>query len=753
MAISYNTGATGDSGGATALTCTVTIPAGVLAGDVMLLSACGFDGASATTITVSSTGTAFTQITQNQTGGVAPATLYSNAGIWYAVAGAADAGATITLQMSDSTHVFWSATLADYTGASNSAPVDVSGGAKLSGASGTVGDSLACPAETTNTANDWAVYFFGGGTNSSTLTEPSGPTSREKHISAAGIASDICDSNGSVGAGGTGIGGASYAYATGAGTVWLATFTVGLSPAVSAAVPAPVAQNAQPGQTWQRAFQHPQQPATLWIPNGSAPATVAATGILNDTGVKNATGSSAVSGTGVLADTGIKNAANSSDATGTGTLADTGTHAGSGTGTATGTGSLTPSGSGGDTPVLPLTAQAGQTWRRQFQHHQQVLPYVPNAAAAATVTATGSLANTGTKATTGSSAITGTGTLADTGTRAATGSSAVTGTGVLADTGTKGTSAASAVSGTGSLADTGTKDTSGTSTVTGTGSLTGTGTIPVPLPAVAAAPGQTWRRQFRHPQLVLPQPASAAAPAAIGGTGSLASAGGKNATGSSTVSGTGSLNDTGEKGASSSPVLTGTGSLAPAGSGADTPVLPLRAQPGQTWQRAFQHPQQPAPAAIPPAPAVTGSATVTGTGVLADTATKNAAGSSTVTGTGTLADTGVKNAAAPGVITATGVLAPAGSGGDTPVLPLTAQAGQTWKRAFQHPQQVLPYVPNTSGSSAITGTGAMSAGAPLPPAPVIPPGTVTITPAGPNATTVAIVAAGPDAAGVTITQF
>ena len=508
-------------------------------------------------------------------------------------------------------------------------------------------------------------------------------------------------------------------------------------PVVSSAL----AQNALPGQTWQRAFQHRQQALQPAAPSATDPSANAGTGSLGDTGVKNATGSSSVSGTGTLADTGVKNAANSSDVTGTGTLADTGTHAGSGTGTVTGTGSLIPSGSGGDTPVLPLTAQAGQTWRRQFQHRQQVLPYVPNAAAAAMVTATGSLANTGTKAATGSSAISGTGTLADTGTRAATGSSAVTGTGALADTGTKGTSAASAVTGTGSLADTGTKDTSGTSTATGTGSLTGTGTIPVPLPAVAAAPGQTWRRQFRHPQLALPQPASAVAPAAIGGTGSLASAGGKNATGSSAIAGTGSLASAGVKGASGTPAITGTGSVSPAGSGGDTPVLPLTAQPGQTWRRQFRHPQQPVPPATIPPPAVTGESAVAGIGALTAGGAKDTSGSCATAGTGAFASAGVKDATGPAAITATGSLA--GTGAHAGTGSSTVTGAGVLADTGTH---------KGSGTSLIAGTGSLTAGA-VTPVPVIPPGSVTITPAGPNAATVTITPAGPDAAGVTITQF
>jgi len=390
------------------------------------------------------------------------------------------------------------------------------------------------------------------------------------------------------------------AYATSSNSAYNAWLDVQVAPAAAPA--GPVAQNALPGQTWQRAYQHRQQPLPVSAPSAAAPAAVSGTGSLNDTGVKNATGPATVTGTGALAGASAKAATGSSAISATGALA--------------------PAGSGGDTPVLPLAAQAGQTWRRQFQHQQQVLPQVPNAAAAATAT----------------------------------------------------------------------------------------------------------------------------------GTGALESSGTKNATGSSAISGTGALASTGIKGVASSPVLTGSSAATGTGSGGDTPVLPLTAQPGQTWQRAFQHRQQPTPPAIPPAPAFTGSSVVTGTGVLADTGVKAATGSSAVAGTGLLADTSVKNATGSSAITGTGAAAPVGSGADTPVLPLTAQPGRTWRHQFQHPQQILTYLPNTAGSSAITGTGVITGGTPPAPPPFIPPGTVTITPAGPNAGTVTITPAGPNAATVTVTQ-
>jgi len=461
--------------------------------------------------------------------------------------------------------------------------------------------SIGPTATTTQASEVWFGVICGNASSgSATFAGPSSPwiNATEQNISAAQA---LCGYQ-IVSATGT---------ATYSGTASPTSTGEGLVVTVNAAppsAPSPMAQNALPGQTWQRAFQHRQQPATLWLPNGSAPAAVAATGVLNATGAKNATGSSAIAATGLLADTGVKNATNSGDVSGTGTLADTGTHAGTGTGTVTDTGTVAPSGSGGDTPVLPLRAQAGQTWRRQFQHPQQVLPQPANAAAAATVAGTGSLNDTGVKAATGSSAI------------------------------------------------------------SGTGSCTGVGV----------------------------------------------------------------------KNASSAGAVTATGSVAGAGSGGDTPVLPLRAQPGQTWTRQFQHRQQPV---VFTQPSVSSPSAISGTGALASSGAKAATGSSAISGTGVLAGSGAKNAAAAATVTATGSLAAAGTHAATDASAISATG--TLTDTGSHAGK---------GTSLVTAAGVIIANPPAP-VPVIPPGTVTITPAGPNAATVAITAADPNSATVTIAQY
>jgi hypothetical protein len=222
MAISVNTGTVAGSSGATASQA-ITIPAGVLAGDVMFLVVEAF--ATTSTISVTSTGSPWTQIgpTLNVTGSGNT----SLASIWYAVAGAADPGAVVTAHVATGT-AFWSLALESYTGASNSAPVDVSGGtagAFISG--GTL--SMATPSETTGAAGDWAIYAYAGGTPSVGATTAPG-TSRQIENSNSGIIAHLSDSNGSVGGAGTAIGGASNSFTdSSSGNYWPATFTVGLA--------------------------------------------------------------------------------------------------------------------------------------------------------------------------------------------------------------------------------------------------------------------------------------------------------------------------------------------------------------------------------------------------------------------------------------------------------------------------------------------------------------------------------------------
>ena len=226
MAISFVTGTSGDSANAAAASQTLTIPAGVLAGHVVILVACGFAGASGAVLSAASTGTTPTLGDRNQT--VISGGLFSNGGWWWFVASGTDAGKVVTFTLSGGTNPFWSAALAAYAGASNAAPIDVHGAATAVNTS-----PVSTPALTTGVSGDWAVYMAAAGVAAASgFTEPASTTSRQLDRSTGNIVADIADTNASVGGGGTGIGGASaqYTSAVGGGN-WWSVFTVGLAPA------------------------------------------------------------------------------------------------------------------------------------------------------------------------------------------------------------------------------------------------------------------------------------------------------------------------------------------------------------------------------------------------------------------------------------------------------------------------------------------------------------------------------------------
>ena len=213
MAISFNTGTTGAG--------STTIPAGVLAGDVMLLVVNAFSNGVSPVVSVSSTGTAFAQIGPQQAGGSASG--FSSFGaIFYAVATATDAGKIITASATGGGTLSFATALAAYTGASNSAPIDVSGGA------GSGVSPLSFPTLITGQANDWAISLSAYGENTGGGVTVSSGTLRENHEPSFGVGAGIWDSNGSVGGSGTSIGGNTVSSA--AGSVWLTAFTVGLAP-------------------------------------------------------------------------------------------------------------------------------------------------------------------------------------------------------------------------------------------------------------------------------------------------------------------------------------------------------------------------------------------------------------------------------------------------------------------------------------------------------------------------------------------
>lgn len=224
MAISYNTGATADSAGTQATSQAITIPAGVHSGDVVLILAQQVPLTSTpSTFTISSTGTTPQSAGSAVTGTESLPAAVTGQVFWFA-ASASDAGKVVTITASATG--FWSVALAAYSGASNTNPIDV-----ISGAFGGAGSiTVTCPTVTTHSPNCWAVFLGGGAEeNSTAITVPSGSTQRQNDNSSSQIAAAISDSNGSVGAGGTSIGGGTFSSVAGSSNVILTAFTVGLA--------------------------------------------------------------------------------------------------------------------------------------------------------------------------------------------------------------------------------------------------------------------------------------------------------------------------------------------------------------------------------------------------------------------------------------------------------------------------------------------------------------------------------------------
>ena len=226
--ISYNTGATASA--ITATSVNLTIPAGVLAGDLMVLGVTVFTTSSSAPA-ISITGGPWTLVPV--TTGTNPE-VPAGAGVWsydYAYVRTAtgiDPGATITLSETGSGagSTWWGVALASYTGAGS---VDVAGGANAEGTNATV----TCPSETTTHAGDWAVYVGGGAPGSGTSwTIPAGTTLRQSVVNAAGIGAVISDGNSALGSG-SGIGGGTFGSSATGATLWLSAFTLGVAPQVT----------------------------------------------------------------------------------------------------------------------------------------------------------------------------------------------------------------------------------------------------------------------------------------------------------------------------------------------------------------------------------------------------------------------------------------------------------------------------------------------------------------------------------------
>ena len=232
MALSYNTGATASAD--TSASVSLSIPSGVLTGDLMLMSLTVFtEDSSAPSVGFSGGGGTWTLIATTDSSAnpqvAAGSGVYSYGFAYCRVATSGDPGATLTVSETGSGagSTWLAAAVASYTGGGGGSPVDVAGGNEATGSGGL---QVTCPSLTTGVANDWAVYLGGGAPGSgSSFTAPAGTTQRQAVVSGAGIGAAIFDSGGTVGGAGTGIGGGSLGTAS-AGAAWLTVFTTAIEP-------------------------------------------------------------------------------------------------------------------------------------------------------------------------------------------------------------------------------------------------------------------------------------------------------------------------------------------------------------------------------------------------------------------------------------------------------------------------------------------------------------------------------------------
>ena len=274
MAISYRTGSTATTGGSTATSLNLTLPATLAAGDKVIITASAVVlSANQPSLTATSTATAPTALTVPGATGGTESGAGENTGTWTLTAGSSDAGATVTITPKvggSAVSAFISAACAAYPGAN--LPVDVAdaafGGANTA--------SVTCPSKTTTVTGDWAVYILGGAAEgASAITMPAGSTTRQNETPSSRVVSVICDSNGSAGSAGASIGGGTFITDSASSSIMTA-FTIGLPP-VSAAGPS-IATSALTGGVQNVAYKRwliataGTAPYTWSITSGTLPA-------------------------------------------------------------------------------------------------------------------------------------------------------------------------------------------------------------------------------------------------------------------------------------------------------------------------------------------------------------------------------------------------------------------------------------------------------------------------------------------------
>lgn len=238
----YNTGTTADNNtGSPLATQAITIPAGILGGDVVFICATNVN-LIATPAAMSAASTGTTPVQAGTTGtGTEPLPASVATAVWYFTAAgtfgsaSSDVGKVVTITATSTSTGFISAALAAYSGASNSSPVDVVGNAF--GGAGVA--SVTCPSKVTGVAGDWAVYFGSGAAEGGGLAGPSGATMRQSVMSGADVGVAVYDSNGSAGAAGSTIGGGTFTTSSATNSI-LVAFTLGLAPPAAATAGRPL---------------------------------------------------------------------------------------------------------------------------------------------------------------------------------------------------------------------------------------------------------------------------------------------------------------------------------------------------------------------------------------------------------------------------------------------------------------------------------------------------------------------------------
>ncbi len=221
MAIAVNAtdAFSGGSAAVKATSATATIPAGAGIGDVIFLvfNATNLSTSASTTLSVTSTGNAWTQIGSTETCAISSFS-YIWSSLWWLKVQAADQGATVTLH--STTSLYLGAAAAGYSGVNSTSPVD--GYAFNATTAGE--ETWASPTTTASVSTDWLLNLAGIA-STQTIATPAGPgTSRQTYFAYNEFWTGLSDSNGTVAAGTVGGGNFTSGYYSG-----LVTWTLAIS--------------------------------------------------------------------------------------------------------------------------------------------------------------------------------------------------------------------------------------------------------------------------------------------------------------------------------------------------------------------------------------------------------------------------------------------------------------------------------------------------------------------------------------------